>query len=143
MTAAASVSLIKRPPLASSDQEPSGNGSQMSLKKIDPAMVDLIHLVTQTTEKSDRLGFYISVLAPWGECLSEHQQNLRIAALLRTTPQTVWNWRNSLAECNKMGDLYPLARACFATEYDMARAFGEAVGRDFLAEARIDPEALK
>lgn len=116
---------------------------QMSLENDIRIRDRLMELVLDTTAESDRLAFYISVLSPWADYPSENKQNIRIAQIAKTTPQTVWNWRSGVTQCSALGRLYGFARMRFENEYEMAVAFGAAVGRNFLTEAGIDPETLK
>lgn len=127
----------------SNQDQTSGDGLQRSLEKFNPDKDRLMELVLDTTAESDRLAFYITILAPWSHYPSENKQNIRIAQIAKTTPQTVWNWRSGVTQCGVLGRLYGFARMRFENEYEMAVAFGEAVGRDFLAETGIDPEVLK
>ncbi len=133
--------MNKSPKLVQNDNNQSE--FQKSLKIATQVKERLMELVLDTTAESDRLAFYISVLAPWADYPSENKQNIRIAQIAKTTPQTVWNWRSGMTQCSALGRLYGFTRMRFENEYEMTVAFGEAVGRDFLEEAGIQAEALK
>ena len=110
-----------------------------SLEKMDRLTV----LILDTTTEQERLNFYIKTLAPYNEFPSENKQNIHIAPMAQTTPQTIWNWRAGVTKPGALGRLYGFARNRFESELAMAAAFGDAVGCDFLAEAGIDPKVLK
>ncbi len=128
---------------SSTKGKPSSAHIQMSLEKFKIDLELLMAVMLDTTAESDRLAFYVVTLAPWSQFPSENKQNIRVAQLTKTTPQTVWNWRAGVTQCSALGRLYGFARTRFDSELDMAAAFGAAIGRDFLAETCLSPEVLK
>lgn len=98
---------------------------QKSLDK----MIDHIY---GTTDVLDRVQFYGAVLSGYSHI--QHRRDLAVAAAAGVTPQTANNWATGLSECSKLSVLYAKCRHRFASERDMAIAFGEFINRDLLAE---------
>lgn len=105
---------------------------QWSLKKRDK----LTNLIHNTTDIVDRVEFYISVLAPWGENPSANRQNKAIAAIIGVNPETVRLWRSGvIPHPEKAAQLFHYAFNRFDWDVQkMIDAFSDYIGRDIVKE---------
>lgn len=92
----------------------------------------LVDHIFSTTDMVDRVNFYGWLLS--GKSHVQHHRDLALAKAAQVTPQTAYNWTRGVSGCSEAGRLYAKCRALFDSEIEMAKAFGEFINRDLIAE---------
>ena len=110
----------------------SGSCSVTSPEGLQISLENLVDHIFATTDPVQRVHFYGCILSGWSHV--QHQQELALARAAGVTPQTAHNWIKGNTKCPLAGKLYAKCRARFSNELEMARAFGEFINRDLIAE---------
>ncbi|QAX31299.1 hypothetical protein [Leisingera sp. NJS204] len=94
----------------------------------------LVDLILDTTDPAEQIQFLGWVLS--GKSHVQHKQALVLAQMGRCHPETARLWLSGATKCKCAGRLYMKARIRFASELEFARAYGEFINRDLIAEAQ-------
>lgn len=121
-------------PCAASGSDPNADAGQVSLETFPADRLEaLVDLILDTVEPESHAQFYGWVLS--GRSHIQARQCEALAKYGRVSTEAARLWLKGVNTCPG-GRLYAFTRMRFGSEVEMARAFGEFVGRDFVAEAQ-------